>query len=714
MDPASTFDRAHIVHIPDGSALSELDRRLIGLGADVTRNASAIVFRVDSVLREDLIGPDGGARRYLLSRAAALPPIAFVTYSDVLTTHQLWLLSQDNCVQVEIESAVSAVRRNGLRQLVDSAIGYCYLSSTPAYHFITPSNRHTSVFLRVADSLTSTEVLDQYAFWLMPYLRGAELVLVDNWSIAAIVIRTLQSLNSPAYFECFSNHPLHDRLSAEATIDRLLAHRTGAGKIACVLSVTGSGTVTDLFLDLFRARGVTLAGDAVVSIFAFANAPVSGTVLCRLNVELEHFPSGECPHCEAKVPAITIDQHGYYLKGGQEHEGILTSQLVTQERPLLSVHGTESALRLHRFDPNDGRHHGFDIDVMTLLKQPSFQARLIQSTRTLPKPDVILAPDHDAGRAMALTLRECTTDYVVIANRLNTVALSVADRERLTSAKHLLILDDVINSGSRLERYIEELRRTFPRIETVSILVGVVRTDSEDCLRRITNCLKSSYTKYELVFVEKLFLPAWDEKLCPWCQEHTFLAGVANRVSEPPEWLLRRVGELADTKAGVCSPLLVLPDTPIPTLGAGSFVATEGTTALSLSFHLSSALQRLRMDVEVGKRLMPEFPVQRIFAARNLELYSEPLLRALFVRLIRPTEWGSANRLKVREQLIRYISDDRHAILLGEVLLAMARGVIAPVGRAQFDHLFGSRLGPLLPVVRDVLRISSRSDPDLT
>ena len=616
----SVFERSYVIHVPDGSPLTELDSRLTRISADVTRTASAIVFRVEARLRAALVGSDGAyERRNLLGRASTLP-LGIVTYSDTLTTHQLLSLSQDKCEAIELESSLSAVRRNGLRQLLDDATGYCYLTSTPAYHFITPSNRHTSVFLRVGDSLTSTDVLDQYAFWLLPSLCRAELVLVDNWSIAAIVIRTLQLLGSRAHFECFSTHPLHDRSSAEATIDRLLAHKTGAGPIACVQSVTGSGTVTDLIFSMFRTRGVVLAPDAITTIFAFANAPVSGAVLCRLPNKLEHFPSDEdCPHCQAGMPAITIDQHGYYLKAGQENDGILTRQLAEEPRPLLKGDGMESALRLHRSDPNDSRHHGFDIDVMTLLENPSFRDRLIQSARDLPNPDVVVAPNHDAGRAMGDILGAITSGPVVFANRLDQSSiLSADDRERLRTARHLLIVDDVINSGSRLASYLDGLRRHFPGKETVSILVGIVRPDSDAAYRRIKNTLKSPSTSIKLAYIEKLFLPRWDEKSCPWCQEHTFLAGIANQLSDPPEWLVKRIGDLAAIRTGLRSPLLALPGTTIPTLGADSFIAAQDTSALCLSFHISSALQSLRLDVEIGKRLMPEFPVQRVFGKHHM------------------------------------------------------------------------------------------------
>ena len=115
----------------------------------------------------------------------------------------------------------------------------------------------------------------------------------------------------------------------------------------------------------------------------------------------------------------------------------------------------------------------------------------------------------------------------------------------------------------------------------------------------------------------------------------------------------------------------------------------------------------LSVDLYIEKtlRLSPVFPFGTVFSANNLGNYSEPMLRALLLRLIRPAEWGTKNRAKMTAQVMEYLSDGRHDVLLGEYLLAVDRGIVTRPGRRQFDAWFSEPLGEICEDVRDVLGV---------
>jgi hypothetical protein len=140
----------------------------------------------------------------------------------------------------------------------------------------------------------------------------------------------------------------------------------------------------------------------------------------------------------------------------------------------------ENVLRLHRDDPNDGRHHAFDIDVLTLLKQPFFIERYQQKLKDLKQnPDLIVTPDHEPGRAMGEIAARHFGVPLIVHNDLRPRGLFPRDQIRqVKNATSLLIVDDVLNRGTRLVTYNQSLRENFGNLKVIDFLVGVARPQS--------------------------------------------------------------------------------------------------------------------------------------------------------------------------------------------------------------------------------------------
>ncbi len=709
VDKAAEFDNPIILVIPADSDAGELERRITKLDPQRVRAVTSIIFQVSEDLAERLVSPAAtDIRSDLLVRAPRLL-IGILTYLRSRQDHVLWRLRPDAGDPIESASSIPEVRTRALQRLLEEPGRHWYLESEAGYHFVTPSNRHTKVFLRVADSLTSTSILDQYAFWLMPYLAAADLVLADTWGIASIIVRTLQLLGSSAYFDCFSIHPAHDRAAAEHTIRRVLARKPRGARIAVVMSVTASGSAMNTIQRLLREQDVESGSVSVTNIFAFAQSTSVDTILCRLSIDAgQHVSSEECPDCAAGSETIQIDQRGYYLRRDREVDCLLTPQVFSNEivKECRSTLEAVHAIRPFRVHRSDERHHAFHIDIGSLFERGDFAQDLLAATHGFTKPDTLLVPNHWAGRKMAETLAAHWPVEVIYANWIDPgKGLPREDQECLSRAKHLLIVDDVVNTGSTLKRFVDGLRRHYPAKASVEILVGVARTRSRDALNNIQQTFRNPDWTNKFHAVRHLFLPDWKERDCPWCIEKQLLRRISAPLAEPPPWLTKRIAELSSSQ-GTESPLLLLPGSEPPLLGAHSLIANEKSDALLVAFSIATGVQHLRFDIEKSKRLSPEFPIGAVFCWRNLDNYSEPMLRALLLRLIRPVEWGARNRARTSAQVMEYLSDGRHDVLLGEYLLAVYRGVVTPPGRREFDAWFGEPLGQICGDVRDVLEIS--------
>jgi hypothetical protein len=105
---------------------------------------------------------------------------------------------------------------------------------------------------------------------------------------------------------------------------------------------------------------------------------------------------------------------------------------------------------------------------------------------------------------------------------------------------------------------------------------------------------------------------------------------------------------------------------------------------------LASGLQELRNAEDRAYRLDIGFPVFRQLSAKNLDLYSEDLLRACLLRLVRPAEWQGEWR-RSAESVIEGLQEHDGFLDL-ELLLAIARRSLMPPAEETLVGL-GARHG---------------------
>lgn len=679
---------------------------LIRTDPERIRTSGPIVFRVPPIFYSRLQEAQLSYILASLHRRVPRRTLYLLTYDRKAGVHVLGRIGRSALKRQNDPELMASCRQVELASIPATAQEYCWIRPVGNEHYISPSGRHCSAFLRVSDAIRSIEALDTIAFWLLPEIQSADAILVDSWSIASVVLRGLQLLGKKIPFDCLSGHPRYERTAAAAAIEQLIGALRPNPRLCCVVSLSSSET----FIDFVR-RTVDAMNKPVRlfirSVFAFLTATHSDA-LCTLPDSVESYPAeGDCALCGKGSPSVPIDPRLYYPRHRPESEHALTPDYFEDgKRTCVQFANISGALRVHRDDLTAGtsRHNALDIDVAQLLADPGVVQKCVEvwQTANLNNP-VVITPGHSAGRLLAALSTTAVSPLGVIHNDLDGMTpLVSSEQQLLSSATEVLVLDDALVSGSRLETYKRNLR-LYSHLSKICYFVVVARPESPQGLKEIKNSLKRHAScDCSLIYAYRLHLPLWSAKECPWCAEYQLLSFVSEQMAQPPDWLTKRVSRLAERESGLLAePLLLLPGVADRPIAAHSTIAPQGTSAMGVLYAFASALQMMRNDPEEKERLGMHPAYSTVLALRTIERnYDEGLLQAILLRMVKRNEWGERNRVKLQACLAEAIRHpDRH-ILLGELLLATVRDSVPRFGKESFDEIFGSYLGEHCEAVR--------------
>ncbi|MEX2374330.1 MAG: phosphoribosyltransferase [Dehalococcoidia bacterium] len=590
---------------------------------------------------------------------------------------------------------VEQARQGELHRIVRENSGECYFQSGDGYHFVTPAGLHCTHFLRLSDAIRTRQTLDALAFWLRPELAASQGVLLDSWTIASVLLHALEGRSGQTLFDCLPGHPASLVGPCRAVLRSLFDRLGTKGKVTVLSSVSSSGTLQcklRTLVDIARAPDVEVE---FLSIYKFAGSDAAA--LCVLPEVPENYLGVQnCAHCKRDSVPLAIDPRLYYLRDRHEREVPIRKRHWEIGRRFIDKYGqVAEAFCCHVDDPNDGRHHALAIDVLRLSREATFvdAFRMTLAELDAGEADLIVVPPHAAGRALADLASRAIGAPVIETNDLRKGGLSANERVSIEQARRLLVVDDVVNSGSRLEEFNTSVREDWGgRFDRVSFAIGVARTESDDELSRITRSLTMHYPwQAHLAFAERVLLPRWDEKSCPWCKEYEYLSAASAKAPLPPDWLVGRLAQLSDTVSGLRStPLLFPPGHARVLLGAGALAGPEGLSECPLLFSVATAIQMFKHDPDPQSRLDPGFPVGNVAGLKNLQNYSEGLMRMALLRLFRGREWGMTRQLRIVEFLRAVARRSSQRVLIGELLIAQARNAVIPFGEKDFTTIFAS------------------------
>lgn len=681
-----TLESPRVFYLREGSTLPDVAEKISRLAADDFRVASAFAF-----LSNGQIVFDPSAATPLLEYAAG-KPVILLTPGEAFSI-KTDLIAPAGLSQLENEPVISKVREADLLQLMHEDGGACALEPHANYHFVTPSLTHASRFMRIGDLLHNLQTLDRLAFWLRPHAGRAQGILVDNWSIASAILRTLQINQFDIPFDCLPEHPTHNSIACRRVIESLLVRLPSGGKLVAFVSISGSGKLADQITMMVEERTGGKIDFECLSIYGFANTPEQISCFARVPAR-ESFDQDSCELCAKNSIPIHIDPASYHLKSLREPKVLLAKPHLKPGRPFIERYGATPGLFLvHHNDRNDERHHAFDINMIGLLSHSEFRKRFEAKLNSLGgQVELVVAPNHEPGRKLADEACKEFACPIVIHDTLEKSRMSVAEIQLVSNAKKILVVDDVVNSGSRLKRYIQSIREgQYGPFDVVNYLVALARPSTPQNLAALSKSLTAGHA-WNGAFhaVEEFILPSWNDERCPWCAEFDFASSIARKFSRPPQWLSERLAKLRNRTDGIADePFLLLPGVTSSVLGDQSPICPGGMSSMVTMFAVASALQAHRSDVDLERQLHPGFPIGNVLSPENVkDRYTEGLIRAALLRLVQRAEWGQVFGIETRDVLVSEVGNANQRIMAGELMFALSRAALPPLSRSKFKSAF--------------------------
>ncbi|SDY50082.1 hypothetical protein SAMN05660209_03036 [Geodermatophilus africanus] len=415
-------------------------------------------------------------------------------------------------------------------------------------HYEGPNGHHYGAFLRPGFALTTTSALDRIAFWLLADLRDRSNIVVDHWSMLATGHHAIAYANR--FFDRDKQifvEPLHgyeDPNTLTARLRRAFPEPT-VKQALFLLSVNSSGRMAHQVV-LPALEQADQVGAIVV---ALATAPPGSTApvrsLSQLDNTYRRYNADSCAYCEVKRTVIPIDRDTYLMRlAAYTQQTAITRADTARSTKIVEAYKGLGAFSLHR-DHVDGRHHAFYVDLLPMLDTERFARGLSEAVSSLRdiRPQVILHPPTEAAARLAGSVADLLNlDQVCVVSTIERGLPQLQQRQRqlLREASDVLVVDDVVITGRRLEGYRQQLitlRRNGGDSGEVNLgcLVGVARARDARALKGSADFVHHDPKRWHtFAAVETLYLPNWDKRQCPWCREQAVLERLRSDVRQHP------------------------------------------------------------------------------------------------------------------------------------------------------------------------------------
>lgn len=690
--------------------------------------ASGLVLRFDAALWLDIMSDVDRAVELLRGQAVAVtrraPHIDIYALPDghssasanppYVARHGPRLLIRGSDGEVAFDTEVDgallqAIRERDLHEVVAGAQSRCVVCAAASYHFALPSGAHASQFIRLSEALVDMQTVDRIAYWVahriqaqLPDLQGKSdlTLLVDHPSMLVLAARVRLLVSQPLSIATFPGYPsdVEARTSTFSFLSKIASAETA---VFVIVGVASTGRLAS-FVDTW-ANG--RPGLVVKSTTLYAVQDIDGTEpFCRLNLpDYKHFETEQaCGLCADHSEVIAIHSSNYMIGVATPKAIPLIPEMFAQQREFLTRWGRhDGVLRVHYDDPNEStaRHHAFYVDVGTLLAVEDFQEELLAKVKALgPRPDAVAVPEHPTALRLANLISE-RLGIPVIALSNDMLALRQGPQDPyLATVRSLLVADDVLISGTRLDTINRFLRETkderAPALQHIHFLTPLAKPSSEQKYAERARGLTSKHGWVsQLSHLYKFCLPDWhDSKSCPWCREREALSRLAALSGGIDGPLADRVTHLSNRTAGLKDHVFYLANVgQVPNLGAESVILTGGASPLQVLFACASAVQQLRH--RTTDPLNPaQFPTptglaDRVFSAN----YSERTVWLGILRSLRSTE--------LHRDLVQFLrkaalnrADGQHWLVHAELAVAILTGKLgspesSEAGRDLFESL---------------------------
>jgi hypothetical protein len=672
------WDRVLYAPVPRWTQWGEVDSLLYELDAEIRAAADIIVLRAhgpdaDRLLRSSELG------RQLTIRHLGRPVFVLRWAAGGYEFHHI---AGD---EPEVPPGVEL-----LRLLRDAELGALAaqpgveLPEAAEMHYIGPNGRHYGSFVRIGTAIQSIDRLDGVTFWLLEFLDGASIVLLDSWTIMSLGLNLARYPQEGGAIdlqvvgvECVRNYDepegqLESRLIALQ--EHLLEGGTPASRAVIVMSTVSTG---GLVAKLRRVCEQVALPYRTIALYAPDEQHVEKVFRLRPELGGRWEDREDCPRCQTDTAHVRINPSTYHLDiTANVEKAIITRDLMTTLQPFFDAYRGRDIFRVHAWQADDQtRHHMVDVDVLKMRNVPVFQSKLEKILRERPPFDVVLSPRHDAAIAVAAEVARLSGRPLITRLPGELESLPGDERAALAGGKVLLV-DDVLVSGTRLHVYRQALQRAKLTDDKSALgyLVGLARPTSNAKLRTIRNTV---HGPVNFDAVDTVLLPHWDEDACPWCWERDQLRQLGPELERSP-YLTARLQTLEDPVGLTDRPFLRWTEDNEEFWDLGPQSLLHVDTELEVFVNIAAAMQELR---GAAKGLNETFstPVARVMDPDFFisGTYYVPVIKAAVLRA------GHVHDLRahredplVRREIIEKLTQPEWHGLFPELAFAIARGQI--------------------------------------
>ncbi len=429
------------------------------------------------------------------------------------------------------------------------------LPAAPGVVYRAPSQALVQSFLRVGNVQYSRSAIDAVFFWLLPYLKRCVGIITDTWSISSISLNASRRLQvyrdatlPPCSVEMLSQY--HDGSSARAAeaaeiVEQFFSSESeDLDKVVFLISATQTGSLVKNVKRSLNSRNLSSKAISFVAIFKLGTIPLPSDLCALRDLTGESGFQTISPDKDfrnASFEAIEIDDGVYFPLSYRNIEyGLKISEVTKSNLAFFSSYDDPNLVRVHRDveDDRTPRHHGIWVDTGRLIEAQIFQKKFEDAILALnPKPELIVTPRHANARrlgALACGILSRTGLSVELVDH-STLWMEDSDLdhdsevikkiEMVPKNSAILILDDAFVTGSRLAGYQTHLRyRAFEG--RLHYLVALARPSSFDDWELFRKRLgypfrreEESTLRHTVQAVERILLPDWHSRQCPWCRE---------------------------------------------------------------------------------------------------------------------------------------------------------------------------------------------------
>jgi hypothetical protein len=431
---------------------------------------------------------------------------------------------------------------------------------------------HTDCFVRLADSLTQPADVDAVADWILPHLKGGEVLVADTGSILYLLERSRSRAGEDGIVidvDSFESYPGSAQM--QETVTRLLSEYGDDRSIIYVLSVSSTGSSVE------RLRHTLRPNDSILVLVdahpSFLNTDGSDQHILtgpftRIEVDGHWAGGGDrqagdstvgsppqvgdgsnsrsadgCDRCSGSG-LISVSAIGYTARTHYEWNFIrVTVNDVSDSSLFWTAVNRTNALRLHATDPA-GRHRGVWIDVEALYSDDEMVNRATKELQRLDRePDLIIIPGDAASQLRSLIAADAYPEVEqVLCSKMD-----VSDDQAVTVAnsQRPLVFPEVIVSGWTVAKMRERLATRSEsaggeRNPDIDLFTLLLRPEGRRPLGRAPSGVDQlSRTEQLLVrrfrhatgvstrYVDRVFVPG--DRNCPFCVEREFLQSARRR-----------------------------------------------------------------------------------------------------------------------------------------------------------------------------------------